>query len=200
MKENSRKKSADLIPLIIKAVDKDSAVDVLNKTLEYLHLTSDYVTLVNLKDRMEFYQSQYDEIIQHYKSLSFPRSYQDLAQVRDELSFTYRDIQDELSFEVNKLKILFGEDRKATVRAESMISAKENEELKKTNNNKPLSLSSLDRVYGISDEYQEYMNLYALAYGLYHGLMNILASIRLMSDSVASQAAHSLTVLQKDAK
>lgn len=195
-----RKKSADLIPLIVKASDEASAIDVLHKTLEYLHLSSDYTTLVALKDRMSEFQSVYDGIVERYKSLSFPREYKDLAETRDELAFLYRDIQDELSFEINKLKIYWGEDAKTSVRAESMLSSKENEALKKANNGKDLSLSSLEKVYGAADEYKEFMNLYSVAYGLYHGLLNLLASIRLTSDSVASQAAHALTVLQKDVK
>lgn len=197
---SNKKKSAELLPKIIAAKNNDEAITVLNETLKYLHLTSDYIDLVYLKDTMENFQIEYGEIIEKHKNIPFPRSYEALAEVRDELAFLYREIQDSLSFEINKTKILHGDDRKATVRAESIISAKENEDLKKANNNKQLSLSSLDRVYGISEEYQEYINLYALSYGLYHGLINLLSSIRLMSDSVASQANHALTVLQRDVK
>lgn len=194
-----RKKSADLIPLIVKASDEASAIDVLHKTLEYLHLSSTYTTLVGLRDRMVEFQKQYEEIVGKYKSLPFPRDYKDLAEIRDSLAFLYRDIQDELSFEVNKAKS-HGDEAKTLVRAEAVISAKENEKLKEVNGGKPLSMSALDRLYGISDEYQEYLNTYGISYGLYQALMTLLTSIRIMSDSIASQASYALTVLQRDVR
>lgn len=194
-----KKKSGDLLPHIIEANDRDGAISVLNMVLEYLHLSSGYTTLVGLRDRMIEFQGQYESVVNRYRSLSFPREYKDLAEIRDDLAFLYRDIQDELSFEINKAKA-HGDEAKTAVRADSVISAKENAKLREINGGKPLSISALDRLYGVSEEYREYLNIYAISYGLYQSLMSLLTSIRLTSDSVASQCSYALHVLQKDAK
>ena len=196
----SKNKARELVPLIIEAKTEEDAINVLNESLKLLHLTSDYVSLVYLKDKLEEFQAEYKEIVNNYREIPFPRPYESLAETRDNLSFLYVQIQDELSFEINKCKIYWGEDKKATVRAESMVDAKDNEDLVKANNGKVLSLSSLDRVYGISGEYQEYMNLYSISYGMYQSLLSLLSSIRIMTDSVASQSSHALMILTKDAK
>jgi hypothetical protein len=193
-------KSGDLIPKIIEAKTREEAIAVLSDTLKALHLKSDFIELVSLRDRMVAFEKEYRTISNAYKNMAFPRQYQDLATTRDNLSFLYRDIQDELSFEVNKNKIYWGEDKKTTIRADSMLELKGNEELKKLNNDKNLSLSSLKDIYGASEGYQEYLNLYSISYGLYQNLISLLSSIRIMTDSVASQASHALAVINKDVK
>lgn len=193
-------KSGELIPKIIEAKTREEAIAVLSDTLKALHLKSDFIELVALRDQMIAFEKQYREISDKYRSMPFPRQYHDLATARDDLSFLYRDIQDALSFEVNKNKIYWGEDKKTTVRADSMLEMKESEELRKLNNDKNLSLSSLKDIYGASEGYQEYLNLYSISYGMYQNLISMLSSIRLMSDSVASQASHALAVLNKDVK
>lgn len=193
-------KSADLIPQIIEAKTKEEAIIVLNETLKMLHLKSDFIALVELRDRLLFFEKEYRDITDDYRKLQFPRGYEDLANARDSLSFLYRDIQDELSFEINKNKIYWGEDKKTTVRADSMLELKESEDLKKLNNDKNLSLSSLKDIYGAAEGYQEYLNLYSISYGMYQNLISLLSSIRIMTDSIASQASHALSVLVKDVK
>ena len=191
-------KGEKLIPLIIGATDREKAINVLNETLKVLHLTTDYLDLVKLKDKLDKYQEQFKEISKEYEQSSFPREYQFLAKTRDDLAFLYRDITDSLSFEINSAKIRFGEDAKTEARGESIMALKDNADLKI--NDKKVSVSQLREVYGVAPEYKEYLNLYSISYGLYQNLIKLFESIKMLSDSISSQAKVAHEIDKRDVK
>jgi len=197
---SDKKKSAALLPKIIAATTDEEAIQVLNDTLELLYLGDDYLELLKLKNRLNELKLDFKEIEDSYRAVSFPREYSQLAEIRDEIAFLYRTTNDELSYEINRCKLRWSDEGKTAVRAQSIIDAKWNEELIKVNNNKALSLSSLESVYGITDGYKEYLALASSSYGLFQELIAFFASMNKLSDSVASQASHALQILNRDVK
>jgi len=194
------KKAAELLPQIINATTDEEAIVVLQNTLKLLHMSTDYTDLVELRDKMKEFEAEYRTLTDELRAMPFPRSYEALSELRENLAFLQRDTVDALSFQVNYSKIFLGDEKRTQVRAESIIEAASNEELITANNKKKLSLSALEKVYGISDTYQSYLNLAAFAYGNYQALIALLANMNKMLDSLASQAAHALQVLARDAK
>jgi hypothetical protein len=191
-------KGAALIPLIISADNKEKAVEVLNETLKVLHLTSDYLELVKLKDRLDTFQESFNSISKKYEETSFPREYQFLAETRDELAFLYRDLTDNLSFEINSAKIKFGDDAKTEARGESIMKLKDDDTIKI--GGKKVTVSQLREVYGVAPEYKEYLNLYSISYGLYQNLIKLFEAIKMLSDSISSQAKVAHEVDKRDVK
>lgn len=192
------KKSELLVPKVIQAVDRESAIKVLEEILDVLHLSNEYTDLLKLKDDINVFQEEYKSIVDTYESLPVPREYEELSEMRDKIAFLYRDIQDGLAFEVNKLKIFWGEDKKTSVRGNSMLELRSREDIKI--GKKDLTASAIEKLYGVTDEYQEFVNLQSFSYGMYKELEQLLQSMKLLSDSIASQCNHALIILRRDVK
>lgn len=190
-------KSEALIPLIIEANDEASAVEVLVKTLETLHLSQNYFHLVELKDKMEDFKSRFEDITDRYKEIPIPRPYESLHELRVELSFLSRDFTDDLAFEVNKSKI-FHEERKTEARAAGMMELKSDKNFQ--DNMKATSASALREMVGASGVYQEYINLAAFSYGLYQEYHKVSDAMKLFNDALASECREAQYHDQKDAK
>ncbi len=191
----SKKKAGELIPKIISADTKEKAIEVLNDTLEALYLKNDYTELVHLKDTLNEYEKQYKEISDTYRSLVSPRRFEDVHGIRVDLNFLYRDIVDELDFSINYQKIFY-EKRERTVKVESMREAKGDENLQ--SELKSTSISALDKIKGGTSIYQEYISLSSISYGLYQNLRDLLNSIRMMTDSLASESSYLKRIESKE--
>lgn len=191
----SKKKAGELIPKIISADTKEKAIEVLNDTLEALYLTNNYTQLVHLKDSLNGYEVKYKEISNEYRSLDSPRRFNDVHGIRVDLNFLYRDIVDELDFEINRLKIYY-EEQKTVVRASSMVSLKEDEDFQ--SKIKANSTSALRDIVGADDGYKEFVSLASISYGLYQNLRDLLNSIRLMTDSLASESSYLKRIESKE--
>jgi len=192
-----KKKAEPLVSKIIAATTREQAVEVLNDTLESLHLTSNYTTLVHLKDELASFAAQYKEVSDHYRELAFPREYDDLHQLRIDLNFIYRDITDALSFEINKLYMYYRE-RKTVTRADSIMNLRNNEDFQSVFKTK--SASAIRDYMGFDPTYNEWTTCNALAYGLYKQLESTLNSIRQMIDLIAAESKRALIIATKDAK
>lgn len=184
---SSKKKAGELLPKIIEATDRNSAIKVLNDVLEALYLTHNYTELVGLKDTLSGYEAKYKEISNRYRNLESPKTFDAVHDIRVDLNFLYRDIVDELDFDVNRLKIYY-EEVKTSVRADSMLSLKEDEDFQAKI--KANSTSALRDIVGADDGYKEYVSLASISYGLYQNLRNLLNSVRQMTDSLASESAY----------
>jgi hypothetical protein len=79
-----------------------------------------------------------------------PRQYQDLATTRDNLSFLPGHSRWTV-FEVNKNKIYWGEDKKTTIRADSMQELKGEWDEEAQQRQESVSCSSLKDIYGASE-------------------------------------------------
>lgn len=188
-------KSRELIPKIVEASNKTEAIEVLHDVLQALYLTNNYTDIVKLKDEFADQKEKYNRITDEYKALD--KNLANMIETRTRLNFLYRDISDKFSFDVNRLKIYF-EEYKTSVRAESMKNLKEDKDIQELFNAK--STSALRDIVGISGKYQEYIANASISYGLYQELNNILNSIRMFIDLLASQIKHEQLILQKDAK
>ena len=190
----SSKKSAELIPKIIEATDKSSAIGVLNLVLQSLHFSSDYLELVALKDELDEYSEKFNQICKDCLTL------EDISQInnkRIELNFLYREITDKLTFPVNKLKI-FHEESKTINRASAMMQIRENEDIQ--SKIKATSSTALRDIVGLSDTYKENVSCISISYGLYKQLDNLLSAIKMMTDSLASKSSYERIITMKDVK
>ena len=191
------KKSESLIPEIISADTKEKAVHALISITEALHLSQNFFFLAELKDNIDEYKLRYRKLTDRYKSIPTPRSYQELHELRMELSFLSRDFADEFAFEVNKAKI-FHEEGKTVARAAGILELKDDskfqEQLKTT------SASGLRDMVGASGTYQEFTALAAVSYGLYQEFHKVGDSMKMFNDSLASECREAQYTEQKDAK
>lgn len=190
-------KSADLIPQIIEAKTKEEAIIVLNETLKMLYLTTNYTEIVALQDILKEYQEDYKKISDVYRSLSTPRSYEDIHAIRIDLNFLFRDTSDALSFDVNRLKVWF-EETKTIQRGNSMRNLLDNQEVQEKF--KAKSSSALRDIVGLDGDYVEHTSCQSISYGLYQNLSNLLNSIRQMIDSISSEERREMIILTKDVK
>lgn len=193
----SDKKSKILVPQIIAAKTEEEAIVVLKETLKVLNLTTDYVDLNNIKYILNGFESKYKEISEQYRNLSTPKNYEDVHEIRVDLNFLFRDITDEVVFDINKNKIYF-EEQKTVQRAESMIQLREDEKFQ--GKIKATSTSALRDIYGAAEGTKEFVNLAAISYGLYKNLESLLNSIRMTTDSISSEEKYLLAVAIKDVK
>lgn len=191
------KKAKDLIPHILSAKTEDDAINVLNKTVEMLHLSQNYYHLKTLKDRLDEYQNDFRALRNKYVDLGEVKFYKDLIEIRFELNFLYQEINDELGFEINKAKI-FNEERKTVVRAEAMRSLKSDEEFQKEI--KATSASALRDIVGASAVYQEYTTMASMAYGMYSEFHKLMEAIKVTTDSLASECRQAQHIEHKDMK
>ncbi|MEX0595829.1 MAG: hypothetical protein WD512_04945 [Candidatus Paceibacterota bacterium] len=188
------KKSGELVPKIIEAKTKEEAIQVLSDTLDALYLSTSYTEMVYLRDKLETYQKKVKEVSIPLKENII--EYDVLNGTRLSLSFLYRDIQDDLSADINANKIFY-EEIKTSRRAESMQELMGSEEAEKFN---AKSTNQIKEIVGASKSYKQYASEYAIAYGNYKTLETLLGSIKLLLDAVASRERKELFILQKDAK
>lgn len=191
------KKSETLIPKIIKANSREDAINILKETIQMLNLSNEYVALNEVKDILEEHKRTLKEITDRNRELAAPRCYEDVNDLRLELSFLYRDVSDALSYKVNSSKIFFENDRTA-VRADAILAMASNEEVQ--DKVKAKSPSALREIYGATKEYKEYSNNASISYGLYKELEGLLNAIKMQSDALSSEAKYLLTIKITDVK
>lgn len=190
------KKSGDLLPKIIGAKTREESIHVLNKILQALHLSTSYLEMVRLQDRVEHYQREFKTVCSQLDNEVRDNSYEYMNNIRKELSFLYRDIQDELSHPINSNKIYY-EEIKTARRADALEELIDSEEAKKYN---AKSASALREILGASKSYREYATEYAIAYGNYKTLEALLSSIKLTIEAIASKEKRELYILNSDVK
>jgi hypothetical protein len=189
-------KAKELIPQIIEAKNEADAIGVLKNTMKLLHLSTSYSSMGDLRDRLDHYQREFRRISQGLAEEGVIIEYSALNHMRANLSFLYRDIQDELSAPINSNKIFY-EEIKTTRRAEGLKELRESDIARDFKAN---STNALKEILGASETYAQYANDYAIAYGNFKTLDNLLNAVRLSLDSIASREKYELIVLQKDAK
>lgn len=187
----SKKKSAELLPKIIACKTKEEAVAVLTEAFKMLHLTSDYNDLVALKDTLDVHKKELQSIQNEFSDLEVPRKYLDIHNTRLALNFLYMQVSDDLSFEVNKLKVYYGDDRRSEVKASSAEAVRRRleEEAKAAAKKGPSHALVMD-IYAAEPSYKEFVVMKSFSYGLYKELDNLLTAIIKFSDSVSSEESY----------
>lgn len=190
-------KSERLIPLIIEAKTSDAAISILYEVLKELHLTSDYTDLVALKEKMEYYKSSFRDMSNDYRKIEAPVPLDQVLKFRTDLNFLYRDINDELTFDINRLKIYYDE-YKTIQRFESMENLKTDKDV--VERYKVKSTSALRDIVGADAKYKEFTSLASVSYGLWQELTRLLDSVKLFTDTLASEAKRATIIEARDVK
>jgi len=185
---SATRKSADLLPKIIDCSTSEEAISILVQAMEMLHLTSDYTTLVKLKDELDEFKIELSVIRDTYESFEVPRQYVDIHEVRVGLNFLYMRASDALSFEVNKLKIFHGDDRRSEIKANSAEAVRKRleKEAVESGAKKP-SHSLIMDIYASEPSYKEFVAMKSVSYALYKELTDLLTGIIKFSDSISSE-------------
>lgn len=188
-------KAKSLLPKIIEATNNQEAIKVLNDVLQALYLTNNYTDIVKLKDDLEEQKVKYNRITNEYDNGE--KNLPNMIETRTRLNFLYRDISDKFTFDINRLKIFF-EEQKTVVRGQSMKNLRADVEVQEMF--KATSTSALRDIVGISSKYEEFVANASISYGLWQELNNILNSIRMFIDLLASSIKNEQLILQKDVK
>lgn len=186
-----KKKAGELLDLIVASKNHEDALATLNKALEMLYLTSDYTYLVGLKDKLTSFQEQFKTLSTRYDKSE--KRYCDIDEIRTDCAFLYREINDELSFDINRLKIHHEEDKTAR-RYDAMVNMKDNEHFKAA------SASAARDLVGGDAGYREYIALASMSYGLWKEHGSLLDSIKLFTDALASRAKSEFEIETRDVK
>ena len=96
-------KSKNLIPLIIDAKDVEEAIEVLKEVMDNLYITEDYVEIMRITDKLNEMKADYNVLTNKIKTME--KTTENILNMRMELTFFYRDVTNEFSFDVNKAKI-----------------------------------------------------------------------------------------------
>ena len=168
-------KSKNLIPLIIDAKDVDEAISVLKEVMDNLYITEDYVEIMRITDRLNEMKADYNVLTNKIKTME--KTTENILNMRMELTFFYRDVTNEFSFDVNKAKI-FEEEFKTAERGKALTRLSDNKGVLEQFNMKKPSASTLRDILGLDDEYSEYIHRLSQSYGNYKTLESFLISIR----------------------
>lgn len=188
-------RAKEIVDLIIKSSTETEAVKTLSKTLELLYLSSNYTDLVKLKNRLEEFKERFKKVSEEYKHCD--KSYSNLDYYKMEFNFLYRDINDELTFDIDRLKIFY-EEKKTVQRFDSMSKLQEDDEVQ--GKFKAKSASALRDIVGGDPSYREFTALISMSYGMWSELRRLLESVKLFSDTIASQIRAELLIINKDQK
>lgn len=169
---------------IIEASSKQEAKEILKAVYKALHLDNGYNEMMTLLDRAKEFSEELDALETAYRDLDLPRSYHDVHELRMELTFLYRRISDELSFDINKNK-MFWEESKSIKKAEAMLELARDEKFQSTI--KAPSTNALANVYGASDIMTHYANMYSISYGAFKKLDTLLISAKSFMDALSSE-------------
>lgn len=191
------KKSINLIPKIIEATTREEAIEVLNEMLSSLYITNEYVDASKIKDKLEGYKTQYKSITTNYDNLGQVKSYQQVNEIRKDLNFLYRDIVDNIVFDINRLKIYY-EEYKTIQRASSMTSLKNNQTFQ--SNIKATSPSALRDIVGADEQYNEYVATTSITYGMYMELKELLEAVKQFTNTISSEERYLLNIEVVDVK
>lgn len=168
-------KSKELIPLIIEANDAEGAISVLKEVMDNLYITEDYVEIMRITDRIREMKDDFDRIVAPIKNME--RTMENIIEVRTNLTFLYKDVINEFSFDVNKAKI-FEEEFKTAERGKALTRLSINKDILEQFNMKKPSASTLRDVLGLDDKYSEYIHRLSQSYANYKTLESFLISIR----------------------
>jgi hypothetical protein len=187
------KKSQQIIDSIKKANNKEQAVSVIKSIIEALDMTQEAQTLNRIHSELQVCGEEFTELEQKYKALEVPREYSEVQELRTQANFLYRKIVDEYVHTTTRLRTLY-EEQKTTERNVAM------KYLKNSPEHSDVPKSSLRDYLGAAPNYKEWMVEYAMARGNYDLINKLLESIRLFTDSLASELKGLHTVNVKDVK
>lgn len=182
---------------IINATTEEQAIEILTEMAKDLGIGQSHGKLMFLKERLELYQKKFKEI----RNKIQPDTVYDvkyLQDVRMEAGLCYQEMVDQLSFEVNRLKIAYGEDRKSEIRSTVLTELMNDEEFKKEHNAK--SISALKEVYAVRPSYKEWLTCSSISYGLWNDYRSTLQHMQFFIDGIAAQTRTEQTNLRMDLK
>lgn len=191
---STQKKSTQLIDKIIAAKNKIEAIEILNDTLEVLHLSKRYTEMVAITDEIQTFTKELNLI--DNKINDSIKTHEELNEIRHELDRLYIKVNDSLTHKVSVAKIYYDE-IKSTRRYEALSNLKDSDTAK---NFKAKSTSALETIIGGDDNYAQLASEKAISYGNYKQLEGLMKGIERLGNTVASREKRELIILGKDTK
>lgn len=182
---------------IVAATTEEQAVEVLREIAADLGIGQSFGQLNHIKERLDLHKAAFRLLQDKLKEEPIP-DIKFLQNLRQETVHCHQELCDELSYDVNRLKIAFGDDRKSEVRSSILKKLWRDDDFKKEN--KANSISALKEIYSDDDEYKEWLACSTVSYGIWNDYRDTMKYINMFIDGVAAQIRTEQTNLRMDLK
>lgn len=190
-------KAEKYLESIVQSSNREEALAILHEVAKDLGIGQSYGQLVTLKERLDLHKTSFRDLQKSHRLEVVP-TVKFLQNLRMEVIHCYQEITDELSTDINRLKIAFGDDRRTEVRGSIVSRLMQDKEFQEKN--KAKSVSAIEKIYGTDDEYKEWLACSQLSYGLWNDYRDTMRYINMFIDALASQIRTEQAVERMDFK
>jgi hypothetical protein len=169
-----------LVDRIVECKDQLCAVDIIKEVINNLKVSRNYQRMVEVEKGIRELESAFKELQEEFHVMALPRQYTVVQETRTKANFIYRELVDNYVHEVNRVKMLL-EESKTVERAKAL------EYLKNDANYSNIAKSTMRDYLGASPNYEEWIRDYSMAYANYQYLSKVLESVRIFTDTCASE-------------
>jgi len=169
-----------LVDRIVECKDQLCAVDIIKEVINNLKVSRNYQKMVEVEKGIRELESAFKELQEEFHVMVLPRQYSVVQETRTKANFIYRELVDNYVHEVNRVKMLL-EESKTVERAKAL------EYLKNDANYSNIAKSTMRDYLGASPNYEEWIRDYSMAYANYQYLSKVLESVRIFTDTCASE-------------
>jgi len=169
-----------LVDKIVECTDQLCAVDIIKEVISNLKVSRNYQRMVEVEGGIRELEKAFSELQEEFHRMELPRQYNLVQEARTKANFIYRELVDHYVHEVNRVKMLL-EESKTIERAKAL------EYLKESSTFGSIAKSTLRDYLGASPNYEEWIRDYSMAYANYQYLAKVLESVRIFTDTCASE-------------
>ena len=169
-----------LVDKIVECTDELCAVDIIKEVISNLKVSRKYQRMVEVEGGIRELEKAFSELQEEFHRMELPRQYNLVQEARTKANFIYRELVDHYVHEVNRVKMLL-EESKTVERAKAL------EYLKESSTFGSIAKSTLRDYLGASPNYEEWIRDYSMAYANYQYLSKVLESVRIFTDTCASE-------------
>ena len=182
-----------IISDIINASTKTQAIEAIRKVMKALHIGTTYEDLLGMQRDIKGATKVLRELEDRYINLPQPRTLEGLNPINIEAGFLRTKVVDELVGVINYLKVLL-EESKTEERDKALqwlLSSPDHQHVTKSNARDYL---------GAAPNYKEWIQNYAIAYGNYKELGELLSAIDGFKDNLKTELYNIGKLIKEDTK
>ena len=173
-------RAKQIVDKIVDCKDEVWAVDIIKEVIDNLRVSKNYERMVEVEGGIRELEGTFAELQEEFHRMELPRQYTLVQETRTRANFIYRELVDNYVHEVNRVKMLL-EESKTVERAKALDYLKKHEEYSH------IAKSSMRDYLGASPNYEEWIRDYSMAYANYQYLSKVLESVRIFTDTCASE-------------